>query len=75
MMPPIWTPRLVLSPIPLPVLKTRLLRDNFVAGVAVAGDVFPATLLPEWSGLATVLFPVYIAAMETDPETVCGAAW
>ena len=69
-MPHILTPRLALIPTPLSVLKTRLVCDSFVSEVDVAGDTLTVTFPPEWPGLATVLLPIYIAAMETDVETV-----
>ncbi len=73
----IETPRLILTPTPLDVMKTRLERDDFVAAVPVAIDRdgqrvtealrvhFPA----EWPGPdALDAYPLWIAEREAQPE-------
>jgi ribosomal-protein-alanine N-acetyltransferase len=69
----IETPRLILAPTPLDVLKARLERDEVVADVPLmverAGRRVAETLCvrfpPEWPGDALALFPLWIARRET----------
>ncbi len=72
---PIETPRLILAPTPLAVMKTRLERADFVAAVPVAtgDDTRRATSTlrvrfpSEWPGDALDLFPLWIAQREAHP--------
>jgi len=72
----IETPRLILAPTPLDVLKARLERDDIVADVPIvverAGRRVAETLRvrfpPEWPGDALDLFPLWIAQRELTPH-------
>jgi len=72
----IETPRLILTPTPLDVMKTRLERDDSVAAVLVSIDrdgrrvshVLSVHFVPEWSGGPLTSYPRRIAEREAHPE-------
>jgi len=72
----IETPRLILASIPLDVMKTRLMRDDFVAAVPVFVDrdggrvnqVLSVHFVPEWPADPLGLFPRWIAQREAQPD-------
>ena len=74
----IESPRLLLLSTPLAVLKTRLLRDDFSADIALPpsneGQGTAAALRvhfpPEWPGDALGLFPRWAARLEATPAYV-----
>lgn len=70
------TPRLLLVPTPLAVLKRRQRCDDFSADVSVSLDEAGGTVTrvirvrfpPEWPGDALVLVPLWESLMEADPN-------
>lgn len=67
----IETPRLLLVPTPLAVIKTRLaLGDRaqaFCADVDISGNALTVTFPPAWPGGALGFFPKVAAQLEADP--------